>query len=187
MIRSFIALEIAPPIRAKIAAAAGQLAPQLPGVRWVNHENYHLTLKFLGDIDESRVGGIGASLARGLRLFPRCTINAKGLGVFPDLRQPRILWVGFDGPELIRLATVIEECLGPLGFVREERGFQPHLTIGRWRQNDRHTRRLEEILRHWRAHDFGGFSVNEVILFQSRLTPERAFYSRLKSIELASA
>jgi 2'-5' RNA ligase len=146
--------------------------------------NFHLTLKFLGDIEARQVEAIGDALELAITPFPRCTINAKGLGVFPGLRQPKVLWVGFIGDELTSLAARVDAAVSPLGFPVEPRDFTPHLTIGRWRQVERRVADLKEELARWRDHDFGATLVDHVILFQSVLKPTGAVYSKLKVIEL---
>lgn len=180
MIRAFVAVEIAPETIDRIAAAIAELRTRIAGIRWVAPSNFHLTLKFLGAIDSSKVEPIGAALVDALRPFPRCTINAKGLGVFPSARRPRVLWVGLLGRELIALAEQVESALAPLGFGREEREFTPHLTIGRWRQGERADKTLEQELKRWRDFEFGTSQVGEVILFQSVLKSTGAIHTRLK-------
>ena len=184
MLRAFIAVEIAHEVINRIAAAIDQLRPQVKGIRWLAPANLHLTLKFLGNIDESQVEAIGHALTEALRPFPRCTISAKGLGVFPNVKRPRVLWVGLVGDQLILLAAKVESALAPLGFMPEERSFTPHLTIGRWRQTDRSDRTLEQALSKWRSFEFGQSPVDEVILFQSVLKPAGATYTRLRVIAL---
>ena len=184
MIRVFIAVEISPGTINRIASAVADLKPKLPEVRWTAPANFHLTVKFIGDIETHRADAIADALDRIITLFPRCTINAKGLGVFPGLRQPRILWVGFIGDELTQLAERVNTALLPLGFAGETRGFAPHLTIGRWRQPDRRTANLREEIARWRDHDFGATLVDRLILFQSVLKPPGAVHSKLKVFKL---
>ena len=186
MIRAFIAVEITPATIERIAALIDQLTPSLAGVRWVGPGNFHLTLKFLGNIDENQIEPIGAALAEALRPFPRLTINVKGLGVFPNPKRPRVLWVGLVGSRLALLQSKVESALTPLGFAPDEKIFTPHLTIGRWRQGARAERNLESELGKWRDHEFGATSMHEVILFQSELKPTGAIYHRLKVIMLNS-
>jgi 2'-5' RNA ligase len=184
MVRTFIAVDIDPQVREKISRAITQLRPRFLGVRWVAPANFHLTLKFLGDTEQTRIEAIGAALEERLRPFPRCTINAKGLGVFPALRQAKILWVGFFGDELARLAANIDRALLALEFSAEPREFTPHLTIGRWRHVDRSALNLKQELHRWRDRDFGATIVDRVSLFQSDLKPTGAVYSQLKVIKL---
>jgi 2'-5' RNA ligase len=184
VLRAFIAVEIAPEIIQRITAAIDRLRPDIRGIRWVAPANIHLTLKFLGDIDESQIEAIGDALSESLRPFPRCTINAKGLGVFPSVKRPRVLWVGLHGNQLISLAANVASALAPLGFMLEEQSFTPHLTIGRWRQTDGADRSLEQALSKWRDFEFGPSPVDEVILFQSVLKPTGAIYTRLNVFAL---
>lgn len=185
MIRAFIAVALEPQVIAEIAEAIDRLKSEIAGVRWVQSSHFHLTLKFLGDIDEARIEPIGAALNRELRLFPRCTINAKGLGVFPDLKRPRVLWVGLAGSQLASLALRVESALEPLGFAPETRTFTPHLTIGRWRQTDRAPRSLVRQLEQWQTYDFGTSKVENVKLIQSVLKPEGAKYFELAAVPLS--
>ena len=183
VIRAFIAVEISAATIERIAAAMDDLKPKLPGVRWVAPANFHLTVKFLGDIETHQVAAVGNALEPVITLFPRCTINAKGLGVFPGLRKPKVLWVGFMGEELTQLAKRIDAALLPLGFPAEPRAFTAHLTIGRWRQHEHRVGDLKQELARWRDHDFGATLVDRVTLFQSVLKPTGAVYSTLNVIE----
>lgn len=184
MIRAFIAVEVAPATIASIAGAIAELKPKLPAIRWVAPANFHLTVKFLGDIDPGQVDAIGDALEPVITPFPRCAINAKGLRVFPGVREPKILWVGFLADELRRLAASIDGALIPLGFPAEPKEFTPHLTIGRWRHGDRPSGGLKQELARWRDRDFGQTIVDQVILFRSVLKPSGAIYSQLKVIKL---
>ncbi len=184
MIRAFIAIEIAAATVDRIAAAIDQLKPRIDGIRWVAPTNFHLTLKFLGNIDESQIDPIGQALTDVLRPFQRFTINAKGLGVFPSVKRPRVLWVGLVGSRLVSLRAKVESALTPLGFAREEKIFTPHLTIGRWHHRERADRAPEHELKNWTQYDFGATLVEEVILFESVLKPAGAIYNRLKVVTL---
>lgn len=184
MIRAFLAISLEPEVLKKISRAVDDLRERIPGVRWVAKENLHLTVKFLGNIEAAQVEPIAAALRRRLEPFSCFTINAKGLGVFPEGGRPKILWVGLTGQELIGLATEIESCLQPLGFAPEQRSFKPHLTIGRWRQFDRPPPALKHAIENWRDRSFGESPVNEVILFQSELNPAGAVYRRLEAFAL---
>ena len=184
MIRAFIAVTLDSKVIEKIAHATTQLRAEIIGVRWVAPANFHLTLKFLGGIDEAMVEPIEARLRDQLSLFPRFSINAKGLGVFPSPKRPRVLWVGLTGDRLIALASRVESALQQFGFTPETRKFTPHLTIGRWRQADPAPKSLDRQLEDWRAYDFGISRVESVSLIQSVLKSEGASYNRLATIPL---
>ncbi len=185
MIRAFIAINIDPQVIGEISEAMVQLRQALPEVRWVAPDKIHLTIKFLGDIERTQVELVANALEQVVRPFPRFTISAKGLGVFPGLRRPRVLWVGLESIQLVKLAAKVEASLEPLGFVREVREFQPHLTIGRWRQFDSVTKRLAEELQRWKSHSFGLSRVEALVLFQSELKPDGALHKPLRVIPMA--
>jgi 2'-5' RNA ligase len=186
VIRAFIAITLDSKVIEKIAEAITRLSPEITAVRWVPAANFHLTLKFLGGIDEDMVEPIEARLRERLSLFPRFSINAKGLGVFPSPRRPRVLWVGLSGDRLVALAFRVESALQQLGFAPETRKFTPHLTIGRWRQVDPVSKSLDRQLEKWRAYDFGISCVESVSLIQSVLKSEGASYNPLATVPLGA-
>ena len=185
MIRAFIAVTIDTQVVREISDAMIQLRRALPEVRWVTPEQIHLTVKFLGDIEPSQVEPIANALEQALKLFPQFTINAKGLGVFPAARHPRVLWVGLEGAELIKLAADVEAALEPIGFLPEARSFQPHLTIGRWRRLDGPAKNLAQELERWKNHDYGASRVQALTFFQSVLKPDGALHQPLRLIPMA--
>jgi 2'-5' RNA ligase len=184
VIRAFVAVKFDPPLIRRVCEVAAELNPRLPAVRWVPPENLHLTLKFLGGVDEERIETVAKRLAEALRDFPRFSIHAKGLGVFPDLRRARVLWVGLHGDSLQALASQIETALELSGFAREKRAFAPHLTIGRWRQYDGSPVKLRQELERWNEWEFGSSAVEQVFLFQSILHRQGAVYRPLKPFPL---
>jgi 2'-5' RNA ligase len=187
VIRAFIAIEINQIVVLRIFAAIEELKSRIPGIRWTPQTKCHLTLKFLGNIDEGLIDPAGLALERALSPFRRFTINAKGLGVFPDAKRPRVLWVGIEGKPLADLAERVEKGLELLGFEREKRKFTPHLTIGRWRQFARADKDLLDALENSKDQEFGCSTVREVTLFQSILNSGGAVYRRLKVVQLSDA
>lgn len=130
--RLFVAVNLPAEERRRAWEAAQPLrAARLP-VRWAAEETLHLTLKFLGEVDAERVGPIGDALAgavRGLRPF---TVGLGGVGAFPSLSKPRVVWVGMERhPALELLANDVERALMGLSFEPELKPFSPHLTLGR--------------------------------------------------------
>ena len=186
MIRAFIAVDLDDPVIEKICHVVEILKSRITEIRWLRKENLHLTLKFLGNIAESQVEPIAAALRHPLGLFSPCTISAKGLGVFPDFRRPKILWVGLTGDQLVQLAAEIESALMPLGFTPENRAFTPHLTIGRWREGSRPAKNLRQEIDSLNDFEFGACAVRQIVLFQSVLKPEGASYSELRTIQLGA-
>ena len=186
MIRAFIAVDLDDPVIEKVCNVVEILKSRITEIRWLRKENLHLTLKFLGNIAESQVEPITAALRHPLGLFSPCTISAKGLGVFPDFRRPKILWVGLTGDQLVQLAAEIESALMPLGFTPENRAFTPHLTIGRWREGSRPAKNLRQEIDRLNDFEFGACAVRQIVLFQSVLKPEGASYSELRTIQLGA-
>jgi 2'-5' RNA ligase len=185
VIRAFIAVEIEPTVIQKISDAIETLKARIDGIRWVNASNLHVTLKFLAWIEEAKIDPIAENLQENLRLFSRFIISAKGLGTFPNPRRPRVLWVGLEGTPLGVLAATVERALDPLGFSPEKRAFEPHLTIGRWRETQKASPQLAEELARWGDRVFGDSAVTAVTLFQSILKPEGAEYRALRRVALA--
>jgi 2'-5' RNA ligase len=186
VIRAFIAVDLDDPVIEKVCNVVEILKSRITEIRWLRKENLHLTLKFLGNIAESQVEPITAALRHPLGLFSPCTISAKGLGVFPDFRRPKILWVGLTGDQLVQLAAEIESALMPLGFTPENRAFTPHLTIGRWREGSRPAKTLRQEIDSLNDFEFGACAVRQIVLFQSVLKPEGASYSELRTIQLGA-
>jgi len=184
-LRLFVGIAVDERVRQRVAEVQEQLTKSLAPIRWVAKENLHLTLKFLGPVQETRVAPITDTLAKALSNQECVCLSVNGLGVFPSMRRARILWAGLLGQGLERLAQCVEEQLEPLGFERENRPFQPHLTLGRWRVPAKDQAAIRAALGQHEHHDFGDFSVDHVNLFQSTLYTTGAVYSVLDSFLLA--
>ena len=187
MIRSFIAIDFPDEIRKALEAIQKELKQCRAGVRWVKPSSIHLTLKFLGNIQPAQVDDIGLTVAQEIRDHPPITLRPVGLGAFPNLRKPRVLWVGLEDEvqKLKGLQARVENALEPLGFAREKRGFRPHLTIGRVKDR----RRLQSLVDTIAALDvppFDSFDVTEIILYKSDLRPTGAIYTKLHRMPLAA-
>ncbi len=186
MIRAFVGVRIDPKMTQKISEVQSQLTRSLTGIRWVVQENLHFTLKFLGAVEEEKIISIIKAVGRVVRPARPFSLTAGGIGVFPDIRKPRVLWVGLEAQGLQTLSQEVEAALEPLGFAPEKRGFKPHLTIGRWRNFTAKAQRLREEIDHWKDQDFGQSTVEEVVIFQSILKPNGAVYSPLQIITLGT-
>ena len=184
MVRAFVAIKIDPEVAQRICAVQSKLDKNLGGIRWVKPENLHLTLKFLGSVGDDKVTPIADALERALHLTPRFSVACRGLGVFPDIRKAKVLWVGLEGKPLAHLAATVEDALEPMGFAREKRAFKPHLTIGRWRDSAGRSDLLRRELERSQRQDFGTSKVNDVMLIQSVLKPTGAAYTPLKIFPL---
>lgn len=187
-LRTFIALPIPDGVAAFLKRMQERLRSPVANIRWVPVANIHLTLKFLGDIDPSRVPAINARLDAVARSIPCFTLTAEGVGVFPNLRQARVFWVGFSGVNkpLEALQQKLESGLETLGFKREPRAFRAHLTIGRSRQRT-DSKALGALLEPLKTEVSDSFGVDQIRLYQSVLTPSGAEYSLLHTAHLAAS
>ncbi len=183
MIRTFIAVNLAPMVIEEIAKVQLDLHAAKGDIRWTRAEGWHLTLKFLGDIAQNQVEPILETLREALRTQPPLHVVAQGLGAFPNLRRPRVLWVGLSGDGLKALSETIETALMPLHFPPEDHEFTPHVTLGRIRSLRGWEQVLAMVKEHEQTH-FGESVIDHVVLYQSELRPAGAVYRPLGSISL---
>ena len=183
-LRTFFAVELPSAVRAQAGAAIERLRPELPDpVRWVPEANLHLTLKFLGEIDPDRIPKlVHAAAAKLVRERP-FEAERGGRGAFPSARAARLVWLGVArgaGP-LARLARKLDAAAGRLGLERERRPYRAHLTIGRLRTPERIP--LERVT----APEGAAFPVDEVVLFESRISSTGSRYRPLARLPLGQA
>jgi len=172
--RSFLAFEIPPEVKAYLSQVSKAMAKNVPGVRWVRPEGQHITIRFFGEISDARAreikDGIGAAGP-----YPGVEATLKGIGAFPDRRRPRVIVATLDeGVDIIRsIYHDIENRLTALGYEREKRGFTPHITFGRMKMPapllERDTPPLE----------CPRFAIERIILYKSILGREGATYEAL--------
>ncbi len=188
-IRSFIAIELSDELKQKLSQLEARLnAAGIYGVRWVNPESIHLTLKFLGDIAADRTEEITSVMEDSVRGVSRFRLVVEGLGAFPNLRRVQVAWVGLGGDtEVLKsLQRKIESNLEPLGFPAEKRDFTPHLTLARVnnRASPDDRKKLGKLISET---DFTSVTleVDSVNLMKSQLTRQGAIYSRLSVVNLS--
>ena len=184
-IRSFVAVELPEAVKAALTRLQEQVESGGGGVKWVEPRGVHLTLKFLGYVDEAKVPALVQALTRACEGFVPLEVALSGLGVFPSPSRPRVAWVGLSGgvEKLLRLQEGVEKVLSPFGFPREERAFTPHLTIARLREGvaPQEARAFgEAFLR--ASPESVSFKVEGISLMKSQLTPTGALYTRLAFI-----
>lgn len=173
MIRTFVAIDLPEDVRADLVSVMSDLGREIRGVRWVRPEGLHLTLKFLGDIDEKTVPPLAGELdavARGCRPL---NLSVEGLGVFFDARRPRVIWAGLSGDLAVLgdLASRVDRVCTSFGVKPEKRPFRAHITIGRLKVPTMVN--LNKELRN------KGFLATEIVLYQSELFPTGARYTVL--------
>ncbi len=183
-VRLFVAINPPEVVREQIGAGTAELR-RLVGVRWVDPGALHITRKFIGASDEGRAEEVAASLRRVASGHAPFDVGLCGVGAFPSLRRPRVVWVGTaPSPELGRLQGEIEAALEELGIEREEREFSAHITLGRARRGSAvDAQRLASLAR--RAAIRGSWRVESVDLMESRLRPTGAVYEVRDSASLA--
>lgn len=185
MLRTFVAIELPPPVRATLQELLARMRKEFPKerLRWPPPENVHLTLKFLGATPESEIPNILKALEQSLSNLPRFSLLPKGIGAFPPRGAPRVVWIGFEGEieRLLETAETVEKTLNPLGFPRENRPFSPHLTIARAPRNRPKGRAslVPDLLAKFEAPLFPTFEVQKATLMESKLGHPHSVYTPL--------
>ena len=174
-------------MKAKISGIQEKLKAAGADVSWTRPEGMHLTLKFFGEIEDKRIPKIEKALDAVVDGIPTFTLSVSGMGTFPDMRRPRVIWIGLkeDGGNLLRLQKGVEEDLKKTGFPSEDRRFTPHITLGRIRSN-KNTDKLLRLIEEEKVEELGSFDVSEVHLIKSELKPAGAEYTELYSIILSN-
>jgi len=186
-VRTFIAVEIDRAVREAAAKLVARLRPPAADVNWVESQNMHLTLQFLGDVllrETPDICKVMSKIAEGLAPFD---LEIRGAGAFPNLDRPRTIWLGATAGRqaMIDLQEQIETALHrELGYRPEGRRFQPHLTIGRVRSGGPAMAELAQMLKEYADYEFGITAVDELVLFSSQLTPKGPIYEEIGHAEL---
>jgi len=183
MVRLFVALVFPAEIKTVLGDLIADLKPRGQGIKWVEPQNIHLTLKFIGEVPEKKVERITEALGEVLAGRKKFQGHIIGCGGFPDLRRPRVLWVGLEGGEpAVELAKEINHKLIPIGVKSEKKRLSPHLTLGRIKRPSD----LSELTSYMENLNFDGGSVilNTVALVKSTLTPGGPIYENVKIFDL---
>lgn len=191
-IRCFIAIELDDELKRALAEIQRDLKsePASKFVRWIAPDGIHLTLKFLGEVEATRVTQLLEAMQRASRGIAAFELDARGLGCFPDLARPNVVWVGVEGvvESAQQIAHRVEEECARLGFARDARGFTPHLTLGRVKKEARPNERKQigEMIRGMEANEIGRLNVSTLYLMKSDLQPSGAIYSVMGKVELVA-
>ena len=184
LVRTFISIDLPESIKNRIDGLQKTLQKIEAQVSWTKPSNIHLTLKFLGNVEASRIESISEAVGVAAREIRPFEIEISGSGCFPSPRKPRVLWVGFSNvPEpLKQLHSNIEQELARVGFPPETRSFSPHLTIGRIRMPHNSARVAETLIS--QGFEAEGFTAREVNVMRSELRPTGSIYTAQRVIQL---
>lgn len=184
--RIFVAVDVAAAVRSRAAGLQARLAQATANVRWVEPNHLHLTLVFLGETDNRDLPAVCRAVREVAGREPPFTVQVAGLGAFPNVRRPKVVWAGVTkGAEALRrLFARLEERLYALGcYRREERAYTPHLTLGRVRGEADGLALAPALARH-AAWEGGSFPVGEVVVYASELTRDGPVYTVVGRAEL---
>lgn len=183
-IRTFIAIEIPASIQQQIALLQNRLKSVGGGISWVKTNNIHLTLKFLGDVPANLMQQVIEATEKACGEIKSFNLEIKGTGFFPDMKRPRVVWVGCEenSGSLQKIHQNLDLLLSNIGFKKESRRFSPHLTIGRVKDQ----RKIGDILNLMQQVPFKTeqFVASEVIVMKSQLHPAGSIYTPLAKIKL---
>ncbi|ABA89643.1 2'-5' RNA ligase [Syntrophotalea carbinolica DSM 2380] len=173
-VRAFIAAPLDGPVFEKIVRLQQELSAALPSVRWVRPETMHLTLAFLGDISEESLEKIGGSMLSIGSVFAPVTVDVGGLGAFPSLKRPRVVWLGLQNANtLCDLQMTITDMLRQLQVSWDDKPFKPHLTLGRCRQP---VPAIDQRLAPFMERQCGHLRISRLVLYESQLTARGAIH-----------
>ncbi len=190
--RTFVAIEIPEPLKLSLDRSVKEIQSGLKDglIRWVRLESMHLTLKFLGEIDLEQLRTTQDILDQVAERFSGFSLEIAGFGCFPNFSRPRVVWVGFkpEGGDLPRLQSELASRLEKIGFEREQRGYHPHLTLGRVRKglSGSDMKQLSGWAQEAQIGTVGSFEADAISLIRSVLQPDGAVYSNLHVARLTS-
>lgn len=184
-IRAFAAIEVSASIRSALAKIIQKLDGTGNMIKWVTPEQLHLTLHFLGDLRYQDIQPVSAAIKEALAECDPFELQLRGVGVFPDLEQPRVIWTGIEmGYEpLVELQRALDGPLASLGYPSDKHHFRPHVTLGRIKRLSR-LYELQQALSGVTQVNGGAMIVDEVTLFESNLHRRGPDYTPIAEFEL---
>jgi len=189
--RLFVAIALPEPVRAEIIRTQQELRRLAPGdaVRWTRPEQFHLTLRFLGNVSGDAVDGLQQSVAAVCRKASPLALSAQGVGFFPNPRSPRVIWVGVKDPgnRLIDFQTRIEAAVAPFSPEGGEKNFTGHVTLGRLKSpRPGDVQGLSAAAQWFDAKTFGEWTAQQVEIIRSELSAGGARYTPLAVFRLGA-
>jgi 2'-5' RNA ligase len=185
MIRAFLAIELPDALRPGLTQVQEELKRSRADVRWVPVGNIHLTLKFFGNVPEDEIDALVRAARTATAAAAPLELQVTGAGAFPSPNAPRVVWLGLGGDvlPLTRLYYGLEKAFTGLGYLPEGRAFNPHLTLGRVK-SPANRERLAARLAKLPPVEWPEFTVTELVLFRSVLSPQGSVYTPLEVIPL---
>jgi 2'-5' RNA ligase len=181
-IRTFIAIDI--PVSQKIKEVLSEIKKTGINAKFVEPENIHLTLKFLGDTDQSLINKIIEAIEKSVENISPFEIKFKNIGVFPNLHYIKVVWLGVENIEILKqIAENIDEKLNKIGFKKEKREFSAHLTVARVR-SAMNKEKLIKLLYKYQEVEFQKLTVNKIIFKKSQLTQKGPIYTNIGEISI---
>ena len=191
--RTFISVELPDEVKKNIVELVNELKDTGAGVKWVEAKNLHISLKFLGWVEDRQIDELPDLITTAVSGTGSFKAKFEDLGTFPEGKSPRVVWVGTaeGGDKLCDLAKALEENLSKAGFRGEDREFRPHTTIGRVKEKkvprqarDKGVDKLKEKIKSIKDAKFGEALVDRIYLMKSTLTPSGPIYEKIKEVKL---
>lgn len=185
-IRSFLAFSLPDEIRSVVERVHGELKDASRDVKWVRPSSVHLTMVFLGNIEEEVIPGLSEAVRKTCAGFAPFSLAVNGTGFFPNPRRPRVIWLGLDG-DVERMGLLrdrLQDALAPFGIDPERRPFKAHLTLGRFRKGGFMDDRLAGAMEGWAEAESPECTLSELVLYKSDLRRTGAVYTALERFPL---
>jgi 2'-5' RNA ligase len=185
-VRTFVAVETSEAVRRLAEELIEKLRAAKANVKWVERHNMHLTLKFLGDVPAGEIPQVCEAVQKAVAAAQPVELHLRGAGAFPRAARPSTVWLGVAAgeEELAAVQRDVERALAKLGYPKEGRRFEPHLTLGRVRDSGPAVAELGRLLKQHADFDAGPFTVSEAVVFSSQLTPKGPIYEALSRASL---
>lgn len=189
IVRLFIAIELPESTKSVLPDVQLELKQSLPprSVSWSRPETFHLTLRFLGSVNEEHLASLTESLAAEAAGHSPIELTCERLGCFPDLRYPRVLWAWVHGDGLAELQSAVSAACDPFAEKPADKRFTGHVTLGRFRQIHRQDAdKIAPVIQGNANRAFGRWTADEVVLFRSEMRPDGVVHTALKHFPLRS-
>jgi 2'-5' RNA ligase len=187
--RLFIAIPVPEAIKDEIKKAQDELRAALPkgAVRWAGRDQFHLTLRFLGSVEVQHLDRLATEVRRACESFRAVRLRAEGIGFFPNLRSPRVIWVSIrdHNGELVRLHTAIDEAVREFTAEKAEKDFTPHITLGRIKEIQKHdAKTIGQLSRLMMNRVFGLWTADRIQIIRSELSSGGSRYIVVSEVRL---